>query len=406
MLTLLRLVGPVSLLGGLLLMAGCGEPLRPVLDPAEFKARIERDNAAMAAVMEDSVSRIMQRVEQRMAEGKETTINFLAISGGGDWGAFGSGFLVGWGEAPDPQYRRPDFDAVTGVSTGALLAPFVFVGTDEAVMEVDTFYRNPETSWIKSRGLLFFMPWNPSFLTIPGLREDIENSATREFVSAMAEQSRKGKVLIISATDVDLGRQRFWGIGPLAEAAESTGDLKSVTRYMLASSAIPVAFPPVEIDDGLYIDGGVTANVFLRLNTQDPHSFLQRWMQKHPGVPVPKVRYWVIVNNQLEQSPATVQRRWPVILTPSLNTSTRSATIAQIQLLATEAYYANSRYGTNIELRVVAIPNDWRPPVDGIFEKQTMRSLSDLGRKMGADPSSWQLWAAPSGLGLTPIYAP
>lgn len=386
-------------------VAGCGGPPRTVLTPEEFNARNAHANASMAAEMTRSITQVMHRIDQRMAEGKDPTLNILAISGGGDWGAFGSGFLVGWGQCPDPGCRRPSFDAVTGVSTGALIAPFAFLGTDEALLQVDDFYRSPQPTWIESRGMLYFMPWNPSFVTIPGLRRDIERTATMEFVEDMAAESRNGRVLIISATDIDLGRQRFWEVGALAQRAAETRDPTLVTNTMLASSAIPAVFPPVEIEEGLFVDGGVTANVFIRLDTRSPHALLQRWKRERPGIPFPPVRYWVIINNQLAHAPHTVQQRWPDVVSPALTVATRSGTIAQLELLAAEADYANAVHGTDIEVRVASIPDSWRPPTEGVFKKETMMSLSDLGRKLGADPNSWQLWADPERKGGPPWLA-
>jgi hypothetical protein len=78
-----------------------------------------------------------------------------------------------------------------------------------------------------------------------------------------------------------------------------------------------------------------------------------------------------------------------------LDTAIRFATQAQIRWLAAEADYVNLAYDADVEVRVVAIPNDWRPPVPGQFKKETMESLSDLGRSLGADPSSWKLWTLP-----------
>ncbi len=385
-------------------VAGCGAPPRPTLTDAQLEARSARETAEMRAEMTYSIDQMMARVD-RQSGAERPVLNILAISGGGDWGAFGSGFLVGWGRCPNPADRRPDFDAITGVSTGSLLAPFVFLGTDAAVLQVDEFYRDPKPTWVESRGFLFFVPWNPSFVTIPGLRRDIERTATKEFVDEMAARSRDGKILIISATDIDLGRQRFWEVGRLAQQASETGDTTLVTNTMFASSAIPAVFPPIEIGDGLFVDGGVTANVFLRLDTRSPHGFLRRWMAERPGVPFPRVRYWVIINNQLAHAPRTVQTRWPDVISPALTVATRSGTIAQLELLATEADYANTAFGTDIEVRVASIPDSWRPPVEGPFKKETMQSLSDLGRTMGADPNSWHLWAAPEQQGSRPPLA-
>lgn len=350
----------------------------------------------MRLILRSAVTKVLDRItREAMSSEEEPTIHFLAMSGGGDHGAFGAGFLVGWGEVQDPRWRRPDFDAVTGVSTGALLAPFAFIGTDESYRTVENFYRNSRKDWIRERGWLFFLPSNASFATIPGLERDIREQIGPDFIAKMAEQSRAGKILAISATDLDLGRQRYWELGAEAQTAVESGDYDRVQRILLASAAIPAVFPPIQIGDSLYGDGGVSANVFLRLDSRSPDAILPRWRAAYPGRPLPKVRYWIIINNQAQHIPRTVQARWPSVVNPSLATAVRSATLAEVRWLAAEANYINTLYEGDIEVRVVTIPNDWRPPVEGGFKKETMESLSDLGRRMGADPSSWTVWAAP-----------
>lgn len=382
----------------ILLGTGCSSaPVRPTQTDAQLKERSEVVKAEMTETLKHSVAKLVERVKARgnSAGDDLPVMNILAMSGGGDYGAFGAGVLVGWGEVKDPAWKRPDFDAVTGVSTGAMLAPFAYVGTDESCKTVETFYRNPKKDWTEERGLLFFLPSNPSFMTIPGLTRDLDGVIDEKFVAQMAEQSRAGKILAVSATDLDLGRQRFWELGGEAEAATESGNFDRVHHIMLASAAIPAVFPPMEVDEAIYCDGGVTANVFLRLDWKHPYSFIQQWRSANPGKPLPRVRYWVIINNQLEHIPKTVQEKWPEVAAPALEVSVRSATIAETRLLAVEAEYVNAVFGADIEVRVLAIPSTWRPPVPGDFEKATMDSLADIGRKMGADPASWMIWAKP-----------
>lgn len=388
----LRSLIPVAAALWLAGVQGCGSPDRPTLTDAEFAERAARDQAAAERAFADSVTKTLNRAEREA--GADRTIDFLAMSGGGDYGAFGAGFLVGWGSAPGDN-RRPNFDVVTGVSTGALLAPFAFLGTDESCLQVEQFYRNPKADWIRERGMFFFLPFNPSFMEIPGLERDIRATINAEFVGRIADESRTGKVLAISATDLDLGRQRYWDVGAEAESATTKEGVDRVQSILLASAAIPAVFPPVKIDDGVYADGGVTANVFLRLDDRNPNSLIPRWKAAHPGESFPKLRYWIIVNNQLNQPPQTVQIKWPSVVAPSLATAIRSATVAEIRWISAQADYINAMHGADIEVRVVAIPDDWRAPVKGDFRKETMASLADLGRKMGADPSSWKVWAAP-----------
>ena len=164
---------------------------------------------------------------------------------------------------------------------------------------------------------------------------------------------------------------------------------------MLASAAIPGVFPPRLIGDSVYADGGVSANVLVKLDPRHPSGFIQRWKAAHPEKDLPKLRYWVVINNQWSHQPKTVQIEWPKVVAPSLSTAIRSATLAEVRWLAAQADYVNLKYDADIEVRVVAIPDDWRPPVEGAFMKETMVSLADLGRKLGADPGSWKLWSAP-----------
>jgi len=393
---------------GVRLAAGAGLALAAAVALAgcsTAKTRTEHNDAEMKSIgatkMQDAaqtfgrtVGKVIARMERESESSGGGTLDFLALSGGGDYGAFGAGFLVGWGQSADPAMRRPDFDVVSGVSTGALLAPFAFVGTDESCAQVESFYRDPKPDWLRERGLLYFLPYNPSLMEIPGLERDIRKAIDGPFIEKIADRSREGKALVVSATDLDFGRQMLWDVGAEAERADTKEGHDKVQRILLASSAIPAIFPPVEIGDSVYADGGVTANVLVKLDVKSPHALIPRWKAMHPGKPLPKVRYWIIFNNQMHQPPKTVQIKWPKVMGPSLATAIRSATIAELRWLAAEADYANAVHGTDIEVRVVAIPDDWRPPVEGDFKVETMKSLTDVGRKLGADPNSWQLWAS------------
>ena len=373
---------------------GCGAPPRAERAEAEFAERAAAEAATNREGFKAMVARMIERIDQRAARSPthEATLDLLALSGGGDYGAFGAGFLVGWGSIADPEWKRPEFDAISGVSTGALISPFAYAGTDADYPKVDEFYRNPKSDWVQDRGALFFLPYNPSFMTIPGLERDVRAAVDMPMVARMAEQSRQGRVLAVGATDLDMARQHVWNIGGEAEAAVASGSPKRVQDMLLSSAAIPAVFPPIEIDGSIYADGGVTANVLLRLDAHSPDSLLSQWRVVHPDRKFPKTRYWIIINNQMNQPPRTVQVKWPAVVAPSLATAIRCATLAEVRWLSAEADYVNSKFGADIEIRVVAIPDEWRAPVKGDFKKESMESLSDLGRKMGADPSSWQRW--------------
>jgi hypothetical protein len=140
----------------------------------------------------------------------------------------------------------------------------------------------------------------------------------------------------------------------------------------------------------------VTANVLLKLDPHDPQGFIRRWKTERGERPFPKLRYWIIINDQVAPPPKTVQARWPDVAELSISTAIRSATQAEVRRLVAEAEYANAVECTDIEVRVVAIPDDWRRPIEGEFQQETMRSLTELGRRLDADPLSWMLRTAPS----------
>jgi len=381
----------------LLFLAGCvsANPRISEAEPVLLTRRAEIEKVQSRLLLE-TVERLAKRSADKSAHIQgQVTLDLLAMSGGGDYGAFGAGFLVGWGQAKDASSRRPDFDAVTGVSTGALLAAFAFLGTDQSYQAIEDFYRHPKKDWVKSRGLLFFLPARPSFMNIDGLEREIQQAVNADMVQALAAQASRGRCLLIAATNLDYGTQFFWDLGAEATKARETGEMDRIHRILLASAAIPAVFPPVAIDGSYYADGGVTANVLLRLDPDAPEGLIKLWKRKYPSLPLPRCRYWVIINNQLNQPPKTVQPKWPAVMAPSMSTSIRSATVAEVRWLAAQASYANEAYGADIEVRVVAIPDDWRAPVAGDFKRETMESLADLGRRLGAEPASWQLWAVP-----------
>jgi hypothetical protein len=398
-----RLIALVLVLG---LLPACVGERRPPLGPAEMAREHMADRQDFEKSNLETINRLVLRLGARYQDYKDgkrptpPTIDVLALSGGGDWGAFGSGFLVGWGECPDPLQRRPSFDAVTGVSTGAVIAPFAYLGTDEDVRRVDDLYRNPRSDWARNRGVFFFLPSFPSFMTIPGLERDLRQAIDAPMIARVAEQSREGKALVISTTNLDLGSQRIWSLGLEAEEATRVGSPERVQRIILASAAIPVVFPPHAIGSFLFADGGVTANLCLRLDVRDRDGFLQTWHRRYRDWPCPKVRYWLLINNQFRQAPRVTEPTWPAITETSLVTAVRAATYTQMQLLCAQADAVNAAELAEVEVRVAAVPDDWRPPVEGTFKKETMVALSDLGQKMGADPNSWQLWASPATLGI------
>lgn len=381
-----------------LTLAACTTPIvRPALDDAQLAEQRRVYGSTVSREYLASIRRVAERLRridrERKAAGdfQPLYLDILILSGGGDYGAFGAGFLEGWGRVPkDHPLKRPRFDVVTGVSTGALIAPFAFVDDEESYEHVLDHYREPKKDWVRLRGLLFFLPDNPSFLDTRGLERDIERTFDAEMVSRIAAASRDGKRLAIGATNLDYGVTRPFDLGAEAEKAEASGDRSRLHNILLASSAIPAVFPPRIIDDHLYVDGGATANILFNTDLNATGNFVNTWKRESPDTPLPKIRFWVIVNNQLHGPSTVVQPRWGSITGASLSASIRAATLLSLRQLYSHVELLKQKGETEASLHVVSIPADWKPPSDEIFSQKTMQSLTELGIRMGADPSSWQ----------------
>jgi predicted acylesterase/phospholipase RssA len=190
--------------------------------------------------------------------------NVLALSGGGDNGAFGAGLLVGLTESG----TRPSFKAVTGISAGALLAPFAFLGPDydpvlkeiTTIEQRDVFIKRPFLAAIVSDAVSDTTP----------LKRLIAAHVNQALVERIAEEYGRGRALAIITTDLDAGVQVVWNIGAIAESRHPQA-VALIRQILLASAAIPAAFPPVMFDvtvDGaahqeLHVDGGAITQTFL-----------------------------------------------------------------------------------------------------------------------------------------------
>ncbi|MDD5427615.1 MAG: patatin-like phospholipase family protein [Candidatus Omnitrophica bacterium] len=185
--------------------------------------------------------------------------SMLAISGGAANGAYGAGLLNGWSK----EGTRPVFKIVTGISTGAIIAPFAFLGSsyDERVKE---FYTRYSTKDIVQAGL------SRNALTSTKPLECLINQyADEQLLKEIAVEHKKGRRLYIGTTNLDAQRLVIWDMGKIASVGDDNA-IRLFRKIILASVSIPVAFPPVyftvEAGDKTYnemhVDGGMTKQVF------------------------------------------------------------------------------------------------------------------------------------------------
>lgn len=305
--------------------------------------------------------------------------HYLVLSGGGEDGAYGAGVLVGWSEAG----TRPEFTVVTGVSTGALIAPFAFLGRDHdhVLQELYTAYGGRDL--VEPRGLLEFLGADAAAGTGP-LRRLIERNVDDRMVQAIAREHRRGRGLLISTTHLDAGRPMTWNVGAIA-ASGAPGARSLIHDVMLASASIPVAFPPVPIEveaDGrrfteLHVDGGVTAQLFLYPSSVDWRRVAQRLGVR--GTPT----LHVIRNAKLAPHWRTVPRRVPQIAGATISTLIRTQGVGDLAQT-----YLNARRD-GIDFRLTYIPTEFDAVAQRAFDPEYMRRLFALGRSAGRDGTAW-----------------
>ena len=384
-------------LAGTLMLGGCGPAMtRPQVSEQDLlKLRTKGDEQAVAEgrrVLGRSLERAKAEYDRYTAGGRKEppVIDILIISGGGDWGAFGAGVLKGWQKVPAQHpLAKPEFDAVTGVSTGTLIAPFAFLGDRQSIDEIVDLYRNPQEDWVKPRGFLYFLPDNISFAEVPGLEREIRKHITADLLRRIAKAGADGRILAVNTTNLDTGTSRVFDLVAEAQRAADSEQVDRIHNIMLASAGIPGVFPFRIIDDELYVDGSVTGNIIYGGRIGEEDSLPALWQKAYPNLPIPKFRFWVIFNNKFRPLPQVTAPNWVAVIRRSLETSSRAATATAVRHLFAMAEISRLKRKAEVEVRVVSIPADWILPVPGVFKKETMNNLADLGEKMGADPASW-----------------
>jgi len=221
--------------GGILLalaLGGCApdQRVRPAQSTEELVATRDATDREMREAVSAAIERNLIRVKGEyddFAAGRTKSppvVDMLVISGGGDWGAFGAGFLKGWGSVATGEMARPQFDAVTGVSTGALIAPFAFIGTQQSIETVNHFYRNPQKDWVKPRRLLHFLFGGDAYADIPGLERELKTALDAPTLKQIADGAATGRILAINTTNVDTEEMQVWDIGAEAQRAFEKGN--------------------------------------------------------------------------------------------------------------------------------------------------------------------------------------
>ncbi len=312
-------------------------------------------------------------------EQERRTFSVLAISGGGPDGAFGAGLLKGWTESG----ARPDFGIVTGVSIGALIAPFAFLGPDYDDELEEIFVSSSTKDIIRMRGPLRGLLSDAISDTAP-LEEKIAEIVDAQMIHDIAAEYAKGRRLLIGTTNLDARRPVIWNIGAIAAVGDEDSE-RLIQQIMLASAAIPGFFPPVYIwvkADGetyqeMHVDGGTTAQVFLYPGGLNLGAAATRM-----GVEGDR-RMYVIRNSMLEPRWAHVHSRLLPIAKASISTLINSQGIGDLYRM----YLQATRH--RIDFNLACIPTDFPVESEEEFDPKYMRALFQLGYETAREGYPW-----------------
>jgi predicted acylesterase/phospholipase RssA len=238
---------------------GAPTPSATAARPEGFDAGIRNDGMRRSLIEGEGASTLA-----RLVAASDGSLDILALSGGGAGGAYGAGVLLGLTES----HRRPRFEVVTGVSTGALIAPFAFLGPAWDAKLREGYSGEATLGLLRPRGIgtLF----STSIYEGRPLRELVERFVTADLIEAVARESRAGRLLLVATTNLDREEATVWNLGLIAERGGEPAR-KLFVDVLTASASVPGVFPPVMIPvkDGdrtymeMHVNGGVSTTFFV-----------------------------------------------------------------------------------------------------------------------------------------------
>ncbi len=362
-------------LGGCLALPREPPPVGVLAVPIGFAASVRTVSIDWNRFQRDSRD-IAARAARSAADGK---IHILAISGGGAGAAYGAGALVGWSRAG----TRPTFQIVTGVSSGALIAPLAFLGPEWDGELRQAFSGEASRGLLQSRWLGAF--FGASVYRGRPLRNLVDRFVTPALMAAVAAESAKGRLLFVATTDLDREQTILWNLGEIAESGGEPAR-RLFVDVLVASASIPGIFPPVLIrvqQDGrryeeMHVDGGATASLFI---APEVASIVP---QMAAGVRGGET--YVLVNAQLGSHEHPTKPQTLAILKRSILVGMQSG----LRLAAETALL--TAYQLGMDFRMTEIPAEYpfRGALD--FDPGRMRRLFDFGVECG---SNNQIWGTP-----------
>lgn len=371
---------------------GCAAPTRRQAVPVDLQDEaviagmspaIRTWGAAVTPAFQEELVKSVQREQAYRASVGQTgplpPADYLAISGGGANGAFTAGLLNGWTAAGN----RPEFKAVTGISTGALVAPFAYLGPEyDATLR--KFYTGVTTKQILTPRHKLAALNDDALTDNAPLRRLIADLVDTKLLEGIAAEYAKGRILFIGTTNLDAQRGVIWNVGAIAASGHPNAR-KLIHDILIASAAIPAAFPPVMLDvqvDGrayqeMHVDGGTVTQVFLY-----PPALKLREVADAAGATRER-RVYIIRNARLQADWAETPRQ-----TLSIAGRAVSSLIATQGLGDLYRTYLNAQRD-GIDYNLAFIPSEFTLQPKEAFDREYMQKLFDVGFEMGKKGGFW-----------------
>lgn len=365
-------------------LGGCAAVHRP---PATV-ASIAESAAPARVESRATVDTIVARLARRATARGDRTLDLLLLSGGGQHGAYGAGFLRGWRSRTDAP--MPAFDLVTGVSTGSLQAPFALIGTPAALDTLRALYLSAAERIAPSIDWWFLFRRTGGVVNTSKLRATLERVVDPALSTSLRREFAADRQLDIATTDMDLGIGRVWDMA--RELDTSAAGLARARSLFLATAAIPGIFPPVVLDGHVHADGGIVANVLSPLELRDYEALAARLRAAGVTEPV-TVRVWVVMNLFTHAPPAVIDpasRR-------KVNGRSNGLLFYAQQPQLLERLDATARAvnlgvpGLRMELHHTAVPAELStaPGANKLFDAAWMRRLEQLAYDRARGPAPW-----------------
>jgi len=381
----LILIGSAIQLG----LAGCATPQRlPAVPTAEIpqattglgqvRYLVAREIDTFAAEAMAAMEREKAWLASQGKTGPLPPAYFLAISGGGDNGAFGAGLLNGWTAAG----TRPEFKLVTGVSTGALIAPFAFLGPKYDYVIERVYTQTSQKDIFKKRSFIKGL-FDDAMADTSPLAATIAAYVNQPLLDEIAAEYAKGRVLLVGTANLDSLEPVIWNMTAIA-ASKDPRSLALFRQILRASASIPGAFPPMMIDvevngthyQEMHVDGGTMTQVFLF-----PPSLTEAEVIKDFG----RTRVvYIIRNARLDADWASVERRTLPIAARAIGSLMTTQGVGDLYRI-----FATTQKD-EMDFNLAYIPPTFNVPHKEEFDTNYMRQLYATGRQMAQAGYQWQ----------------